>query len=512
MVVVAAAGVLAAGCTTPGAGGTGVASATASSASSSAGSSGPVPAGLNKFYSQHLTWSRCGAGETMCTQFEVPIDYAKPDGETVKLKMLKLPARGGSASRGAMFVNPGGPGGSATEYAAAGDWALSAQLRRNFDVVGFDPRGVAQSNPITCVDPRTLDILMGYDPTPDDAAERAELSRLSADFGKACAAKYPQLLGHVSTIEAAKDMDIARAVIGQPKLNYLGKSYGTFLGATYAGLFPTNVGRMVLDGAVPPDLTDDEMNIGQAEGFEAATRAYVADCVRESGCPLGSDLEGGMTKLRDFLARLDTKPLPVRGDASVNQLTEGWGSVALAEAMYDQGMWAQLTPALADAFNGDGTRLFDFARQYARRNSDGTYSSNIMQVISAVNCLDRGAKQMTDAEREARTKAYTAKAPTWGRFMVSGSTICETWPAPPTGQIAKVRAAGSPPIVVVGTTRDPATPYAWSKRLAEQLENGHLITMDGDGHTAYMRANNCVDRAVDNYFMDGTVPKDGLTC
>lgn len=497
-------------CTTPAGGAPG-----ASPQDSVAPAAASVPAELARFYQQKLSWGGCTPGTNpaaQCTSFEVPIDYAKPDAGSVTLKMLRLPAHGGKASRGALFVNPGGPGGSAMQYAAYGDAAFSAQLRRNFDIVGFDPRGVGESNPMVCVGAETMDALLGFDPTPDDPAERAGLNQIARQFGDACKAKYPELIGHVSTEEAARDMDVARALLGQPKLMYLGKSWGTFLGASYAGQFPTHVGRMVLDGAVPPDLTDVDLNLGQAEGFEAATRAYVADCVAEANCPLGRDVDAGMKKLGDFITQLDAKPLPVRGDARVTKLTEGWGSTALAEAMYDQGMWGFLTPALRDAFAGDGTRLFEFSKQYARRNEKGVYTENIMQVINAVNCLDRGTLVRTEEQRAKLVKEFTAKAPTWGRLMANGSVTCESWPVPKSGRVAPVKAEGSPPIVVIGTTRDPATPYRWSQQLAEQLANGRLISFDGDGHTAYMRSNNCVDKAVDAYLIDGKVPEQNLRC
>lgn len=470
---------------------------------------------LAKFYGQKLSWGPCAqyTEEAQCTWLQVPLDYAAPNGDTLKLRMLRLPARGSKSGKGALFVNPGGPGGSAIEYAAGGDSSFSASLRRAYDTVAFDPRGVGESNPITCVDASEVDALMAADPTPDNAAEWARMKKLNEDFGRACQAKYPKLLGHVSTVDAAKDMDIARAALGQPKLDYLGKSYGTYLGATYAGLFPGNVGRMVLDGAVPPDLSDEQLNLGQAEGFELATRAYVADCVSEPECPLGRDVDSGMKRLQQFLTDLDRSPLPVRGDPRVTKLTEGWGSVGLAQAMYDQGMWRSLTPALADAIHGgDGTSLFEFAMSYARREPDGSYQSNIMQVIGAVNCLDRGGRVLDDAERARLTQEFTAKSPTWGTNMVNGSALCATWPVKPASPPAPIAAPGSPPIVVVGTTRDPATPYRWSQQLADQLQSGVLLSFDGDGHTAYMRSNNCVDKAVDGYLIDGKVPADGTRC
>lgn len=461
----------------------------------------PAPS-LAKFYEQKLSWRGCEDG-AQCAQLEVPIDYAKPDAGTIKIAVLKRAATG--KRQGSLVVNPGGPGGSGVDYANAADFIVSRDVRKAYDVVGFDPRGVQRSAPITCYSDTQLDAYLAGDPTPDTPAEETSFMNGSKAFGAACKARAPKLVGHVSTVEAAKDMDVLRAALGSPKLDYLGKSYGTFLGATYADLFPKNVGRFVLDGVVPPDLSNTAVNRGQAEGFERATRAYVRDCIAGGDCPLGSTEAAGVKRIQDFLKQLDAKPIPVTNDARVKQLTEGWASMGIAAAMYDQGSWSTLTDAFRQAFRGDGNGLMSLANSYAERNSSGGYSGNIMQVISAVNCLDReGSSDPKSYERDAAD--FAKVAPTWGKMLAWGTASCGTWPVAATGKPKRITAEGADPILVVGTTRDPATPYEWSVRLNNMLADSRLISWDADGHTAYMRSNQCVDNAVDAYLLEGKVP------
>jgi pimeloyl-ACP methyl ester carboxylesterase len=468
----------------------------------------PGQEALARFYSQDVGWSDCG--DNQCASLTVPVDYSHPEGATLRLALLKVAANGSAKKIGSLVVNPGGPGGSGVNYARAADVIVTPAVRAAYDVVGFDPRGVGSSSPIKCLNDRELDSFLGTDPTPDDKAEEQHLADVAKDFANKCKANGGPLLGHVSTIEAAKDMDVLRAALGETKLDYLGKSYGTFLGATYADLFPTKVGRFVLDGAIDPNLTSSQVNEGQAVGFETATRAYVQDCVRRGGCPLGDSLDSGMQRMRDFLKQLDTRPLPL-SDPAVKALTEGWGSLGIAVAMYDQTMWSQLTEAFRRAFAGEAGPLMILADTYAYRSNQGVYSGNLMQVIYAVNCLDRSdSKDLAHYESEARS--LVAKAPTWGPFLAWSTVPCGFWPVPANNAPKKVTAAGSGPIVVVGTTRDPATPYSWAQGLASELENGHLITFNGDGHTAYTRSNSCVDNAVDAYLLKGSVPRPGLRC
>ena len=461
---------------------------------------------LAKFYQQDLAWSGCGSNQ--CAKLTVPIDYAHPEGGTLQLSVLKVPTTDPSKRIGSLVVNPGGPGGSGVFYAAEAQF--TDQVRAAYDVVGFDPRGVGSSSPVKCLSDRQLDSFLGSDPTPDNVTQEQQLADGAKAFADSCKANGGPLLGHVSTIEAAKDMDVLRAALGDTKLNYLGKSYGTFLGATYADLFPKKVGRFVLDGVIDPNLTSSQVNEGQAVGFETATRAYVKDCVDKGNCPLGDSVDSGMASLRGFLKQLDTRPLPL-SDPYVKKLTEGWASLGVAGPMYDPSQWGDLTDALRQAFAGHGDALMTLADAYAERTSQGTYVGNLMQVIFAVNCLDRSdVKSLTHYESEART--LTAEAPTWGPFLAWSTVPCGYWPVPANNSPKKITAAGSGPIVLVGTTRDPATPYKWAQGLASELQNGHLITYNGDGHTAYMRSNSCVDDAVDAYLVKGVVPPPGLKC
>jgi pimeloyl-ACP methyl ester carboxylesterase len=468
--------------------------------------------GTEKFYEQQLQWEDCGGGQ--CAQLEVPQDYAEPDGETIEVAVLKVPARRGSQRIGSLVVNPGGPGGSGVDYAQAADFIVGSAVRQRFDIVGFDPRGVGRSAPIDCVDDAELDGFLGFDPTPDDAGEEEKFAANAKGFAQKCGANAGPLLGHVSTVDAAKDMDVLRAALGEQKLHYLGKSYGTYLGATYADLFPQLVGRFVLDGVVAPDLTAQEVNLGQAKGFETATRAWAQFCIEKGECPLGNSVDEVMQGIRDFLAKVDDQPLSETGDPAVTRLTEGWASTGIAAAMYDEGMWDGLVEAMRDALKGNGAELMGLANTYADRKPGGGYTGNIMEVIYAVNCLDKPESDSVE-EHAAAAEASRSQAPTWGPFLIWSSLTCGSWPVkterssePP----AKVSAEGAPPIVVVGTTRDPATPYEWSVRLHDQLAKSSLITYDGDGHTAYTRSNACVDKPIDEFFVKGTVPQDGLRC
>ena len=468
----------------------------------------PGSESLARYYGQALAWRACGAAE--CAGLSVPLDYAKPQGASITVQVLRMKATRPGQRIGSLVVNPGGPGGSGVDYARAADFIVGAPVRQRFDIVGFDPRGVQRSHPVDCLPDAQMDAVLAQDPTPDDQAEEQAFAASGAAFARGCVQRTGPLIGHISTEDAAKDMDILRSALGDAKLNYLGKSYGTLLGAVYAGLFPKLVGRFVLDGVVPPDATPAQIALGQAEGFERATRAWAQNCVN-SGCPLGNSVDAVMAGMRDLLKRLDASPVPM-SDGRESMLTEGWAATGIAQAMYDQGSWDALTAALRQVVDqNNGTALMKLADQYAERDPNGHYSGNLLEAFYAISCLD--SPDSPDPKvYEQRARDAAAKAPTWGPFLAWGGLVCGQWPVKEGTGPHAISAAGSGPIAVIGTTRDPATPYEWSMQLRHELANARLLTFNGDGHTAYARSNACVDSAIDDYYTAGTLFADGLKC
>lgn len=462
-------------------------------------------AALATYYDQKLSWSPCGSGNE-CAKLTVPLDYDSPDGRTIKLALLKVPA--GDEAIGSLVINPGGPGGSGVGYASYVGTSWPRDLTDNYDIVGFDPRGVGKSAPLKCLSTKQMDELVAADPDPDTRAERDNLDRLVRVFGEGCLKESGELPRHMSTVEVAKDLDVLRQALGEGKLDYFGASYGTLIGATYANMFPTHVGRMVLDGAVDPALSNAELAMQQAGGFETALRAYVADCTKHSKCVLGNDVETGLARIRRLLADIEQRPLPT--DSS-RDLEIGNAYIGIWLPLYVKDYWPSLTRALDEAITkGRGTQLLELADQYVGRGPS-SYNDNSMEVLYAVNCLDH-----SDSIPTKQVPKYFAEfekvSPTFGKAFAFSLSTCAEWPVQ-SGQVTKaMAAAGAPPIVVVGTTRDPATPYQWAVNLADELDSGVLISRDGDGHTGYNSNNSCVDDAINAYLVDGEVPKDGLKC
>ncbi|WP_406285141.1 alpha/beta hydrolase [Embleya sp. NBC_00896] len=453
-----------------------------------------------------IVWTDCSGG-LKCGTLQVPLDHAKPDGPRIKLAVTKKPATG-SKRIGSLVLNPGGPGGSGVDYARYAATSYPAELRRAFDIVGFDPRGVGRSTAVTCLTDNGMDTFTQLDATPDTPDEEKAWVDGTRAYGKACADKSGDLLGHVSTVDAARDMDLLRASLGDDKLYYVGASYGTFLGATYAELYPDRVGRLVLDGAMDPSQPVSVANRVQGGGFETALAAFLDDCVGGGSCSLGSTRAAGLARIRGLLDQLDARPLP--GDAT-RKVTESIATTGILSPLYAKEQWPRLRQALEAAQRGDGGPLLELNDQYYERGPDGKYS-NLMYANLAVNCLDGPPAAGSRADVERDLPAYLADSPTFGRNLAWAGLSCTAWPVAPTGTPHPIKAEGAAPILVVGTTRDPATPYVWAQALAGQLASGTLLTYDGDGHTAFGRGSDCVDRAVVDYLTQGTVPNDGKTC
>ncbi|TDT35094.1 tripeptidyl-peptidase B [Streptomyces sp. BK208] len=474
-----------------------------------------TPSELAPYYEQKLSWRDCGVPGFQCATLKAPLDYAKPTDGDVRLAVARKKATGPGKRLGSLLVNPGGPGGSAIgylqQYAGIG---YPAKVRAQYDMVAVDPRGVARSEPVECLDGREMDAYTQTDVTPDDAEETDELVGAYKKFAEGCGADAPKLLRHVSTVEAARDMDVLRAVLGDEKLTYVGASYGTFLGATYAGLFPDRTGRLVLDGAMDPSLPARRLNLEQTAGFETAFQSFAKDCVKQPDCPLGDkdttpDQVG--KHLKAFFDDLDAEPVPA-GDADGRKLTESLATTGVIAAMYDEGAWQQLRESLTSAMKEkDGAGLLILSDSYYEREADGGYS-NLMFANAAVNCLDLPAAFSSPDEVRDALPEFEKASPVFGEGLAWSSLNCTYWPVRPTGEPHRIEAAGATPIVVVGTTRDPATPYRWAEALADQLSSGRLLTYEGDGHTAYGRGSSCIDSAINTYLLSGTAPKAGKRC
>jgi pimeloyl-ACP methyl ester carboxylesterase len=472
-----------------------------------------TPQELSPFYEQKLTWRECGVPGFECSTMKAPLDYAKPGGKEIKLAVSRKKATGPGKRLGSLLVNPGGPGGSAIgylqSYAALG---YPEKVRAQYDMAAVDPRGVARSEPVTCLDGKRMDAYTQTDVTPDDQREIAELTQSFKEFARGCEKRSGEVLPHVSTVEAARDMDLLRAVLDDEKLSYVGASYGTFLGATYAGLYPDRVGRLVLDGAMDPSLSARRMNRDQTAGFETAFQSFAKDCVGRADCPLGTTSEADAGKrLKSFFDDLDREPIPAQGSGG-RELGEALATTGVIAAMYDEAAWPQLRTALAEAMrNKDGADLLALSDSYYEREGDGTYA-NLMYANAAVNCLDLPSAFASPAEVKKSLPDFEKASPVFGEGLAWASLNCTYWPVKATGESHRIEADGAAPIVVVGTTRDPATPYRWAESLADQLKSGKLLTYEGDGHTAYGRGSECIDSAINAYLLKGKAPKDGKRC
>ncbi|MGC5010154.1 alpha/beta hydrolase [Streptosporangium sp. DT93] len=452
-----------------------------------------------------LDWDGCG-DDFECARLAVPLDHARPDGERIELSVVRLPASGRRI--GSLLINPGGPGGSGVQYARAARTVVSEALRERFDIVGFDPRGVGESVPVRCLPSSELDAYVGLDGSPDSPQEVTALVEGSRRFAAGCRSRSARLLPHVGTADVARDMDMLRAAVGDSRLTYLGKSYGTQLGAFYADLFPDRVRALVLDGAVDVSLGPLEVGASQAHGFEVALDSFLSDCLRVTDCPFTGSVASARAEVAGLLRRADAAPL-ANSTGDGRTVTQAWTVLGMIAPLYDRQAWPTLRQALDRALRGDGTPLLRLADWLMDRREDGEYA-NQTEANLAVNCVD--APYPGDpAAYAAAARESVKRSPLFGAYVVWSALPCAYWPAKGEER-GRIDAPGAPPIMVVGTERDPATPYEWAEALASQLSSGVLVGFDGDGHTAYLSGSACVDRLVDDYLIDLAVPRDGIRC
>lgn len=450
-------------------------------------------------------WSDCGGGFT-CAEVRVPRDYAAPSEGYLNISMVRSAARERDKRIGSLFINPGGPGASGVEFVRDGVAIFPPAIRERFDIIGFDPRGVNSSTAIRCID--NLDGHAALDPSPDDAAEFTELVEAAHEYADACARRNEATLAYLSTDAVARDLDLLRASVGDDTLTYLGFSYGTLIGSLYAELFPDRIRAMALDGGVDPSLDLKTFRAGQAKAFEGALSRFLEDCASRTRCPFYEG--GGSPRAFDrLMASIDAEAIRAPRLNGGRLVGPGIAWTAVLASLYSETYWPILATALSQAKDGDGSLMLAISDPYRGRKANGSYS-NLNDAYVANVCLDYPAP--TDiGEYTGWAVGLDDAAPHFAEFVAYNDLICAFWAVPPQGMPHVVTAKGAPPIVVVGTTGDPATPYEWSEALAEQLESGVLITREGEGHTGYSDSI-CVQEAVDDYLLELTVPEDGLTC
>jgi pimeloyl-ACP methyl ester carboxylesterase len=436
----------------------------------------------------------------------VPLDHDQPGGRQIGIALNRRRATNTAGRIGSLLINPGGPGASGVDIMPDLLDRISTEVKGRFDIVGFDPRGTGQSSPISCLPDADLAAYFAVDPTPDDAAEKAALIQSTQKFVAGCQQRSGELLPHVGTEDAVRDMDLIRAAVGDEKLSYLGFSYGTSLGATYAELFPNRVRALVLDGAVDQALDTPALNRVQGEGFDRAFDAFVADCAAK-GTTCAWKPAGGPSK-QAYLAvsaRVDAQPLTA-GSRRVGPSEFLLGSAAL---LYSQSTWPVLARGLAQAETGTGTLIQIGFDTLVNRNPDGSFG-NDQEANAAINCMDNPAPKDLDVyERLAAEAARTA--PAFGPAIAWSGLVCALWPVPPTGRAEPLKVSGAPPILVVGTTNDPATPFVWAEAMASQIPGSRLLRHEGEGHTAYGE-DTCTTRIADGYLLGATLPPGQLKC
>jgi pimeloyl-ACP methyl ester carboxylesterase len=459
------------------------------------------------FVPASFDWKACddsaSTTSVQCGTLEVPYDYNNPSAGTFTLYVKLRPATNPSLRIGSMMVNPGGPGFGGSSLADDADYYFSSDLTDHFDIIAWDPRGTGKSTPaVDCVD--NYDQYFGLDSPPDSPEEKQALVDASQAFNDECMANSGEILPYISTQASATDMNSIRQALGEDKISYFGFSYGSELGATWATMFPQTVRAAVLDGAVDPNSTSAEEGMAQAKGFEGQLATFLAACSKNKACEFynGGKSEAAFDAL---LLDLDAKPLVVSAERT--PVTQGVAFTAVAQAMYSDYYWSQLEKALADAQQGDGAGLLKLYDDYFQRKDDGSYG-NELEAFLAISCLDDPGATSIEAVDDA-VPSFIAVAPRLGANFGYGYS-CALWPVKAAVKV-EVTGKGAGPIVVIGTTGDPATPLASTRKMAAELEQGILLIVEANQHTGY-GANECINTAVDSYLIDLTVPVSETTC
>ncbi|HEY9289913.1 MAG TPA: alpha/beta hydrolase [Microlunatus sp.] len=461
----------------------------------------PQGSGLERYASQSVVWEDCGTKNIpskQCATVLVPLDYDHPNGPAITLAMARrLPTS--NVTKGVLFINPGGPGGSGVDFV---DSFEPHGLEKSYDIVGWDPRGVGKSTPVECLDSEQMEDYTAADYSPDNPAEVAELTALNTAFGRACLAKSGKLLKHISTADTVQDLDLLRQLLGQKQLNYFGSSYGTSIGAMYATRYPDKVGRMVLDGATN---IGGGSEVSQTYGFDR-TMGNFADWCAEQKCRLGSTKAEVLGSVTGLLQRLDQHPIP----GGRRDLTQALATSGLIYALYfPASSWPVLLSGLQEAiFDDDGANLLKWADEYNQRNAAGHFGQ-FNAAFPAIRCVDITDEGVRGAMHEWRQ--VEQRAPTIGPFM--GPDLgCPTWPVKSTDDLsAKINYSAQPPVLILGTTGDPATPYEYAEHMHQSLKSSRLITLKANGHLAYDQSS-CVQKKVLGYLVDDQVPSSDSTC
>jgi pimeloyl-ACP methyl ester carboxylesterase len=451
-----------------------------------------------------IDWRSCGKVE--CATLSVPLAAGKPELGKIKLALVRHRATGSRI--GALLTNPGGPGAGSLWIAQQAADIFPATVLEHFDVIAWDPRGAGRSTAVDCGE--RLDYFWSQDHSPDDAKEIAANVAAAKRLANECEAKSGRILPYLSSRNTVADMEAIRKALGDDRISYLGFSYGTYLGALYADTYPTHVRAMVLDGAIDPSLSSEAATAEQSVGFDRALDAFLTDCAQRSDCAF----KGGGNPQRaydELMTSIDAEPLFAKVDGEERELGPGEADVGVAEAMYGgRHAWPGLATALADAARGNGSKLLELSDEYTDRSKGGAYT-NQTAAFYAIGCLDAPAPAtVDDVERDAQSAA--SRAPHFGVTTTWLGLPCTYWPVKSKVEPAPLHAAGAPPILVLGTTHDPATPFAWARALAAQLDSGHLVALDDEGHAAYGRGNACIDDLVHAYLLDLAVPRDGTQC